>query len=386
MLESKKGFKQRQWEEKKAQQETPEAKAAREKAQQEGASGARRKAQQEGARASSHARAAAGNPPPSRFIEPSQFGTIGAKLGAGGLGMALLHHRKKKEARGGKVWGGRKADAALGAASVTSAGWGGLDAVGWGMKRGSDAYRKHKEKDPAVRVRSQQAWDSYRKAKGFTKMGVKTPGDTFDASTNAGKVHIGLHYPKEIPGWSVKRAIALKNHPMFLTGATAAAAAVGARQGWKRKKETVQKDAFGVERGLVHKGIPKGMANLNPAKIVRGAEYVFGRQRSNAMGRLASKEVSAIQRKNPGVPKKYLGDVDPEGTKHVDRLADQGKNAAMAAKNNFDNFHTGRYDRNAAEYHDKSRKGSGVRAKRRKELDNKFMGRRYPMYYRLSSD
>lgn len=251
MLESKKAYKQRLWEDKRAQQETPEARAAREKAQSEGAAGARRKAQQESASASSKAREAAGNPKKSAFIHPSQFATIGAKLGGGGAGFALLHHRKAKEAKGQKVWGGKKGDAALGAASSTLTGWGGLDVAGWSMKRGSDAYRMHKEHDPNVKARSDAAWNAYRKKMGFKKMGVFSEGDTLNTATNAGQRKAGFHYPKDVPGWSVKRAIALKNHPAFLAGATGVLAAAGATYGLKRhKEEPVKKDAFGVSKAI----------------------------------------------------------------------------------------------------------------------------------------
>lgn len=141
--------------------------------------------------------------PKSKFIQPSQVSHIGTGAALTGGSVLALMHRNKQRKSGEKPKGGKAVDVGIGAGGGFVAASTIDNAQGWAMKRGSDAYRdKHKTPE------AEKRFNEYKKERGVKRLGHFTPGDKLDTSTREGQLSWGKHYPKEIPGGSVKRLMA----------------------------------------------------------------------------------------------------------------------------------------------------------------------------------
>jgi hypothetical protein len=217
-----------------------------------------------------HARVERSNPanqPPAKAITRGKFFTgsqarVWSGLAIGGAaGAAALKHRsnQRREEPKKKQAGGVAGDVALGAATGVAARELGNRATDWGLKRGIQAYREQKLKDPETARRSNASWKKFQAQEGFTQFGVKHPGDRVDMTQHKTQIDVGSRYPKDIPGGQAQRILAGKHHPAIKHGTRygvpLAAAAMALRSA--TKKEPVEKALFPVRPSHLRLRTPK---------------------------------------------------------------------------------------------------------------------------------
>lgn len=201
------------------------------------------------------------------FTNPTQLGMWGSGTALTGGGALALHGRNKARARGEKPKGGVAADAAIGA----TVGWNAQNvansAGGWALKRGTQAYREHKMKDPKVRATANREWSAFQRREGFKQFGEKHSSDRpgLDMRTPEAQVNVGRRYPTKIPGGRAMRALAWQNHPsvaipMGVAG-TAAGAAIAVRNA---RKHEVDKALLTVPRINYARRIGAGLTTRRP--------------------------------------------------------------------------------------------------------------------------
>jgi len=256
---ARKAAKQAAWEAKQAAQNTPEAIAARKRAQEAGAA-ERRRAEQAATKQSTAAAntAAAEAKIKRRTFRPSnsQAAKWGTGIALAGAGLAALKARGDKRERSEEPKGGRKVDAAAGAVAALGARDAAMGASGWGAKRGIEAYRERKLRDPEVKARYNQDWKAFQEKEGFKQFGQKHPGDKIDMTNHRNQVKVGMRYPTSIPGGRAARALAFKNSAPVSIGTRVGAPVVGALLAARGGKD-VEKALFPVRPSHLRLRTPK---------------------------------------------------------------------------------------------------------------------------------
>lgn len=256
---ARKAAKQAAWEAKQAAQNTPEAIAARKRAQEAGAA-ERRRAEQAATKQSTAAAntAAAEAKIKRRTFRPSnsQAAKWGTGIALAGAGLAALKARGDKRERSEEPKGGRKVDAAAGAVAALGARDAAMGASGWGAKRGIEAYRERKLRDPEVKARYNRDWKAFQEKEGFKQFGQKHPGDKIDMTNHRNQVKVGMRYPTSIPGGRAARALAFKNSAPVSIGTRVGAPVVGALLAARGGKD-VEKALFPVRPSHLRLRTPK---------------------------------------------------------------------------------------------------------------------------------
>jgi len=257
--EQRKAAKQAAWEAKQAAQNTPEAIARRKAAQEAGAAEARRAEQAAQKQSTAAANTAAAEAKiKRRTFRPSnsQAAKWGTGIALAGAGLAALKVRGDKRERREEPKGGRKADAAIGAVAALGARDAAMGASGWGAKRGIEAYRERKLRDPEVKARYNQDWRTFQEKEGFKQFGQKHPGDKIDMTNHRNQVKVGMRYPTSIPGGRAARALAFKNSAPVSIGTRVGAPVVGALLASRGGKD-VEKALFPVRPSHLRLRTPK---------------------------------------------------------------------------------------------------------------------------------
>jgi hypothetical protein len=251
----------------------------------EGAAAAHRAARIQSRHAEAIAENAARSAPAKRaFTNPTQLGMWGSGGALTGGGLVALKHRSNQRKRGEKPAGGVAADAAIGAATGWNAQNVANSAGGWALKRGTQAYREHKMKDPKVRATANREWSAFQRREGFKQFGEKHSSDRpgLDMRTPEAQVNVGRRYPTKIPGGRAMRALAWQNHPSVAVpmgvAATVAGGALAARHARKQP----------VDKAMLR--IPK----VNYARRI-GAGLMTRRPRSGGIRRATSGKISTFR-------------------------------------------------------------------------------------------
>jgi len=258
--EERKAAKQAAWEAKQAAQNSPEAIAARERAQAAGAA-EKRRAEQAAAKTQTAAAntAAAEAKIKRRTFRPSnsQAAKWTAGIALAGAGLAALKSRDDKRERREEPKGGRKADAAIGAVAGLGARDAAMGVSGWGAKRGIEAYRERKLRDPEAKARYNQDWKAFQEREGFKQFGAKHPGDKLDMTNHRNQVKVGMRYPTSIPGGRAARLLALKNSAPVSIGTRVGAPVLGALVAANAGGKQVEKGLFPVRPSHLRLRSPK---------------------------------------------------------------------------------------------------------------------------------